>query len=137
MEVSQSLHTPENSNQVCRLSKALYGLKQAPRQWYAKIDTYLIQNLGFKSSLNDPCLYIQHKSSKFTVIALYVDRAVEAATPVLKDLYPLIQPGFTHAFVGWSGSGKSPTICWIERFYDVNYGVVTIDGRHVRQLNVR
>jgi len=58
---------------VCRLNKALYGLKQAPRQWYAKIHDYLTRSLEFKSSMNDPCLYIRKTSSQILIIALYVD----------------------------------------------------------------
>ncbi len=48
-----------------------------------------------------------------------------------------IQPGSTHAFVGPSGCGTTSTMSLIERLYDVNRGVVTIDGRDVRQLNLR
>ncbi|CAM8924227.1 unnamed protein product [Rhodiola kirilowii] len=33
-------------NNVYKLKKALYGLKQAPRAWYARIDTYMLEN-GF------------------------------------------------------------------------------------------
>ncbi len=73
MEIPQGLKTPENSNKVCELVKALYGLKQAPRQWYAKIHDYLVNQLGSKSSVNDPCLYTLHKSASFIIIALYVD----------------------------------------------------------------
>ncbi len=73
MEIPQELKTTKNSDQVCKLRKAVYGLKQAPRQWYAKIHEYLVRDLGFTSSLNDPCLYTQHQSSSLTIIALYVD----------------------------------------------------------------
>ena len=53
--------------------KSLYGLKQAPRQWYAKIHDYLMTDLKFKSSNDDPCLYIRRTNSSITIIALYVD----------------------------------------------------------------
>ncbi len=48
-----------------------------------------------------------------------------------------IQPGFTHAFVGPSGYGTTSTMRLIEPLYVVNSDVVTIDGRDVRQLNLR
>ena len=49
----------EDPNVVCRLKKALYGLKQAPRAWYSRLDTYLIQSLGFKKGVVDSNLYIK------------------------------------------------------------------------------
>eukprot|EP00253_Pinus_taeda_P030906 PITA_30906 len=33
-----------DSNLVCRLKKPLYGLKQAPQAWYAKMDSFLLDN---------------------------------------------------------------------------------------------
>lgn len=73
MNIPEGLRTPENQNCVCKLNKALYGLKQAPRQWYAKIDDYLVRDLDFTSSMNDPCLYIKKTSSIILIVAIYVD----------------------------------------------------------------
>ena len=72
MEVPPGFKSEKLSGKVCKLLKSLYGLKQAPRQWYAKIHTYLL-SLSLKSSRNDPCLYVRHKGSSLTVVALYVD----------------------------------------------------------------
>ena len=33
-----------DSSLVCRLRKSLYGLKQAPWAWYAKMDSFLLDN---------------------------------------------------------------------------------------------
>lgn len=73
MQIPEGLRTKENDGKVCKLNKALYGLKQAPRQWYAKIHDYLVNDLDFTSSTNDPCLYIKKSSSEILFIALYVD----------------------------------------------------------------
>lgn len=73
MQIPEGLVTEEVSHKVCKLNKALYGLKQAPRQWYAKIHNYLVHELKFKSSVNDPCLYIKKTSIFIILIALYVD----------------------------------------------------------------
>ena len=73
MHIPEGLKTSENEGKVCKLNKALYGLKQAPRQWYAKIHQYLTNDLGFTSSINDPCLYVRKTSSEILIIALYVD----------------------------------------------------------------
>ena len=48
-----------------------------------------------------------------------------------------IAAGTTVALVGASGSGKSTAIQLIERFYDPDSGVVTLDGVDLRNLNVR
>ncbi len=73
MTVPDGFKNPSNSNQVCKLQKSLYGLKQSPRQWYAKMHSYLVEELGFQSSKNDPCLYVNHDSASLLLIGLYVD----------------------------------------------------------------
>ncbi len=73
MSVPEGLSSESTSNKVCKLRKSLYGLKQSPRQWYAKIHEFLVRDLEFRSSSNDPCLYTRHKESNILIIALYVD----------------------------------------------------------------
>ena len=48
-----------------------------------------------------------------------------------------IPAGKTVALVGESGSGKSTVISLIERFYDPLSGQVLVDGRDIRQLNLK
>ncbi|EKM58407.1 uncharacterized protein PHACADRAFT_252704 [Phanerochaete carnosa HHB-10118-sp] len=57
--------------------------------------------------------------------------------PILKGLSIAFQAGKTAALVGASGSGKSTIISLVERFYDPLDGVVRLDGRDLRDLNVR
>ncbi len=73
MRIPEGLSSPDNAGKVCKLRKSLYGLKQSPRQWYAKMHEFLVNELQFVSSPNDPCLYTQHKDSNILIIALYVD----------------------------------------------------------------
>ena len=73
MEIPEGLRNESNKDKVCQLLKALYGLKQAPRQWYAKMHHFLIDDLGFVSSPNDPCLYVRKASCSLIIIGLYVD----------------------------------------------------------------
>jgi hypothetical protein len=40
---------------VCRLRKSLYGLKQAPRNWYLLVSKFIVETMGFKATVSDPC----------------------------------------------------------------------------------
>ena len=52
--------------------------------------------------------------------------------PVLKDVSFAVAPGETVALVGPTGSGKTSITSLLHRFYDVWDGMVSIDGRDVR-----
>uniref|UniRef100_A0A8C5RBN1 Bile salt export pump n=1 Tax=Leptobrachium leishanense TaxID=445787 RepID=A0A8C5RBN1_9ANUR len=56
---------------------------------------------------------------------------------ILQKLNMIVKSGETTAFVGPSGAGKSTTIQLIQRFYDPDEGMVTIDGHDVRTLNIQ
>lgn len=60
----------------------------------------------------------------------------EEEGPVLQDLTFTAEPGQKIALVGPSGSGKSTVVSLIPRFYDVNSGVVRIDGQDVRDVKI-
>ncbi|PRO65483.1 ABC transporter ATP-binding protein [Alkalicoccus urumqiensis] len=55
---------------------------------------------------------------------------------VLHDVSFRAERGETVAFVGMSGGGKSTVMSLIPRFYDVDEGVIRIDGRDVRDYDV-
>jgi ATP-binding cassette subfamily B protein len=54
---------------------------------------------------------------------------------VLNDIHFVAEPGETVALLGATGSGKSSLISLISRFYDVNSGSVTLDGKDVRDFD--
>ncbi|XP_031432825.1 ATP-dependent translocase ABCB1-like [Clupea harengus] len=56
---------------------------------------------------------------------------------ILQGLSLKIPHGKTIALVGASGCGKSTTIQLLQRFYDPEAGLVTLDGHDVRSLNVK
>jgi len=45
--------------------------------------------------------------------------------------------GETTAIVGPSGSGKSTVVQLVERFYDPEAGQVLVDGKDLKNLNLR
>ena len=70
----------------------------------------------------------------------HVHFAYEQNRPILQDVSFTIPAGKTVAIVGPSGSGKSTLARLLFRFYDVQQGVVRIDGHplnHLTQASVR
>ncbi|EFA86548.1 ABC transporter B family protein [Heterostelium album PN500] len=58
-------------------------------------------------------------------------------TQVLTTINLKIQTGTVTALVGPSGGGKSTIVSLIERFYDPNSGVITLDGVDIKRLDPR
>lgn len=56
---------------------------------------------------------------------------------VLKDIRLDVKAGETIALVGMSGGGKSSLVSLIPRFYDVTSGRILLDGRDIREYQVR
>ena len=54
--------------------------------------------------------------------------------PLIRDLNIDIQPGAKIALVGPTGCGKTTLINLLMRFYDVNSGVLSIDGTDIRTV---
>lgn len=48
----------QSNGLMCRLKRALYGLKQSSRAWKIRFDGFM-QELGFRRSTTDPCLYVK------------------------------------------------------------------------------
>ena len=57
----------------------------------------------------------------------------QANQPVLRDFTLTIKPGETLAVVGPTGSGKSTLIRLLVRFYDVDDGMIFIDGEDINR----
>jgi ABC-type transport system involved in Fe-S cluster assembly fused permease/ATPase subunit len=69
-----------------------------------------------------------------------VSFAYDPSRPILKHVSFEIPPGKTVAVVGSSGAGKSTLARLLFRFYDVQFGRITIAGqdiKHVTQASVR
>ncbi|NLW14710.1 MAG: ABC transporter ATP-binding protein [Erysipelothrix sp.] len=59
----------------------------------------------------------------------------EKGKDVLKGISFWAKSGQKIAFVGSTGAGKTTIINLISRFYDINKGVITLDGRSIQDIN--
>ena len=58
----------------------------------------------------------------------------DPAKPVLVDVSLSAYPGETIALVGPTGAGKTTIVNLLSRFYDVNTGSISIDGKDIRNI---
>ncbi len=55
-------------------------------------------------------------------------------TPLIEDLSLVAEPGTTVAIVGPTGAGKTTLVNLIMRFYELDGGRITLDGRDISQM---
>jgi hypothetical protein len=59
---------------VCKLKKSLYGLKQAPRNWYLLISKFIVEQMGYKATVSDACLFFKRsRTGRLMLLFLFVD----------------------------------------------------------------
>lgn len=66
----------------------------------------------------------------------HVNFSYDDKVKVLDDVSFRIKPGETIALVGPTGAGKSTIVNLISRFYDVQEGVVKVDGHDVKKVSI-
>ncbi len=74
------------------------------------------------------------ESAKGAIGFSQVSFAYAADRPVLHDVNLVIEPNQMIAIVGGTGAGKSTLLSLVPRFYDPTSGLVTVDGRDVREI---
>ncbi|MDB4928487.1 MAG: transporter related protein, partial [Myxococcaceae bacterium] len=68
------------------------------------------------------------------VVFEHVGFSYRPGTPVLSDFSLVADAGQTVALVGPTGAGKTTVINLLTRFYELDSGVIRIDGRDIREL---
>jgi ATP-binding cassette subfamily B multidrug efflux pump len=59
------------------------------------------------------------------------------AKPLIEDLSLVAEPGQTVAIVGPTGAGKTTLVNLLMRFYELDGGVITLDGEDISQMTRR
>lgn len=77
LEEEVHMEMPEGFEQpgmVCRLLMSLYGLKQSPRNWYLLCSGFIRDELGFRATVSDPCLFVKRsRTGQLILLFLFVD----------------------------------------------------------------
>lgn len=79
---------------------------------------------------------IELREVKDKVIFEHVTFGYVPEKTVLKDINLYAKPGQKVAFVGSTGAGKTTITNLLNRFYDINEGKITIDGRDIRDYTL-
>ena len=68
------------------------------------------------------------------VVFEHVNFSYDADRPLIEDLSLIAEPGTTVAIVGPTGAGKTTLVNLVMRFYELNSGRITLDGRDISQM---
>lgn len=64
----------EVDGMVCHLKKSLYGLKQSPRNWWLLVSEFIVEDMGWKATVSDPCLFYKiSRTGQLMLLFLFVD----------------------------------------------------------------
>ena len=123
-------------NPLKEFSKASYNIPKGLASM-ERIDKILQAEVEIKDKENpEHIASFEHQIEFRHVSFAYTDNKSDELIYVLKDINLVIPKGKTVALVGQSGSGKSTMVDLIPRYYDVQEGVVLIDGINVKDLAV-
>lgn len=75
-------------------------------------------------------------SVEFSHVSFTYDKGTPAETKVLSDVSFRVQPGETIALVGPTGAGKTTIVNLISRFYDIEEGVILVDGYDLTKVSI-
>ncbi len=72
----------------------------------------------------------------FAHVSFTYDRGTPAETKVLSDVSFCVKPGETIALVGPTGAGKTTIVNLISRFYDIEEGIISVDGYDLTKVSI-
>ncbi len=96
----------------------------------------IFEILDTKSGITDAENVIEMPPIQGSVDFSHVSFSYDDTTKVLNDISFHIKPGETIALVGPTGAGKTTIVNLISRFYDVQSGIVSIDGHDIKTVSI-
>lgn len=96
-----------------------------------------LEILNTKPEIEDVPGSIDLKNPKGEIEFKDVTFSYDAESTVLEGINIKIEKGKTVALVGSSGSGKTTLCNLIPRFYEVDSGVIKIDGKNIRNIKLK
>ena len=80
-------------------------------------------------------MYVHTYIHKYICVCVSVIIVSVFRKPILKGISFTIPSGHTFALVGHSGGGKSTVIRLLFRFYDIQSGIIRIDGQDIAKVH--
>ncbi len=93
--------------------------------------------LDAPEELEEDAIPLEDVEHKGRVEFEHVWFSYDPLNPLIEDLSLVAEPGQTIAIVGPTGAGKTTLVNLIMRFYDVDRGVITLDGNDITKLRRR
>ncbi len=72
----------------------------------------------------------------FEHVSFTYDKGTPAETKVLSDVSFSVKEGETIALVGPTGAGKTTIVNLISRFYDIEEGIISVDGHDLTKVSI-
>ena len=119
-------------NPIKDLSKAGYAIPKGMAS-VERVDKILLA----ENNITDPDNPLDMPEFKDEIKYNWVSFSYEEGREVLHKIDLTIPHGKTIALVGQSGSGKSTLVDLLPRFYDVDTGSITIDGKDIRDVSLK
>lgn len=119
-------------NPIKDFSKAGYAIPKGLAS-VERIDKILLA----ENNIKDPENPVELRELKDEIEYRNVSFSYEDGHEVLHNIDLTIPRGKTIALVGQSGSGKSTLVDLLPRFYDVDKGSITIDGKDIRNISLK
>ena len=124
---------------------AYVGMLYNPLQWFTRLVRFfsramqaanrVFEVMDSESQVPERKHPVELSEVKGEVCLDHVCFSYEPNVPILTDISLTVQPGEVIGVVGHSGAGKSTLINLITRLYDVDSGLITIDGVNIKDLS--
>ena len=125
---------------------AYMWLVYGPMEWFAEVNSWMTRAFAGAERIfevidtpaeayEDPNAVAMPRM-KGRVTFRNVTFGYDKSKPVLQEIELEVEPAEMIGLVGKSGVGKTTTVNLVSRFYDVDHGVIEIDGVDIRRIRL-